>query len=203
MIVLPKAARCGHKRPPGPSQRRPQRCQIPGIQTAENDLKSLTVLADAAVGQDVGVVVMRGGGWDRAQIHLLLGLAEAQPRGVLLAPQSRKSRASRAPDSIAGNHSWRCSSVSNTISGWQARLCTLSVNAESPFGSFASWASGPGFLTRRIGNPSPSGVESGFPAIPESLLDHHYFPHEYVLGRTATHLLCVAARRAAGQPGSA
>ena len=107
------------------------------------------------------------------------------------------------PSSIAGNHSWRCSSVSNTISGWQARLCTLSVNAESPFGSFASWASGPGFLTRRIGNPSPSGVESGFPAIPESLLDHHYFPHEYVLGRTATHLLCVAAHRAAGQPGSA
>jgi len=103
MIVLPKAARSGHKRPPGPSQRRPQRCQIPGIQTAENDLKSLTLLADAAVGQDVGVVVMRGGGWDRAQIHLLLGLAEAQPRGGLLAPQSRKSRASQAP----AQHRWQ------------------------------------------------------------------------------------------------
>ena len=203
MIVLPKAARSGHKRPPGPSQRRPQRCQIPGIQTAENDLKSLTLLADAAVGQDVGVVVMRGGVGTARRSIFCSGLPKLSHVVAFWHHKAGNPAQARRPHSIAGNYSWRCSSVSNTISWWQARLCTLSANAENPFGSFASWASGPGFLTRRIGNPSPSGVESGFPAIPESLLDHHYFPHEYVLGRTATHLLCVAAHRAAGQPGSA
>ena len=33
-----------------------------------------------------------------------------------------------------------------------------------------------GLLTTGIGNPYPSGAESGFPAITEPLLDHDYFP---------------------------
>lgn len=45
-----------------------------------------------------------------------------------------------------------------------------------------------GLLTSRIGNPSLSRLESGFPGITEPPLDHDYLSHGYVLGRTATQL---------------
>src|SRR5258708_37856574 len=48
------------------------------------------------------------------------------------------------------------------------------ANAEDPFESLASRLSGPQSLTTWIGNPPPSGVESGFPAITEALPDHDY-----------------------------
>ena len=55
--------------------------------------------------------------------------------------------------------------------------------AAAPQRPRASW------LTRWKGNPSFSGAESGFAAITEPLLDHDYFSHDYVLGRTATPLV--------------
>ena len=61
----------------------------------------------------------------------------------------------------------------------------------------------PELLTTRIGNPSLSVVESGFPAITQPQPDHDCFPHDYELGRTANPLLRIVARRGAGQPGRA
>ena len=40
-------------------------------------------------------------------------------------------------------------------------------------------------LTRRIGNPSLSGVKSGFPAIAEPPPNHDHFPHDHPVVQTA------------------
>jgi len=72
------------------------------------------------------------------------------------------------------------------------------ANAEEPIRVVGFVGERTGLLTRRIGNPSLSGVECGFPAITEPLLDDDYFPHGYILRRTATQLVRIGARRGAG-----
>jgi hypothetical protein len=68
-------------------------------------------------------------------------------------------------------------------------VCTPDAWSHRPWCSdppTGSRLSGPSLLTSWLGNPSLSGVKSGFPTITESPLDRDYFPHGYVLGRTAT-----------------
>jgi hypothetical protein len=61
-----------------------------------------------------------------------------------------------------------------------ARCTGLGARVGTAHGSLTSRLSRPWWLTRRIGNPSPLRVESGFPAIMEPLVHQDYFPHGFV-----------------------
>ena len=72
----------------------------PGIQCAESDLETLTLVADTPVGVHARIVVVRGGGGHRVQPHLLLGLAEAQAGDI---SGDRKQEMPREPSPVRAN----------------------------------------------------------------------------------------------------
>jgi hypothetical protein len=61
---------------------------------------------------------------------------------------------------------------------WRQRPCPQAIAARGVYTSRHLFGGEP--LTRRIGNPSPSEVESGFAAITQALLDHNNFFQRHV-----------------------
>src|ERR1700727_425250 len=65
--------------------------QATGIQRTEGDLEALPLGADPAFGRHERIIVVRSGGRNGMQAHLLLGFAERESVGVLINQEARNT----------------------------------------------------------------------------------------------------------------